>query len=170
MGSFTVKVTYVKTWEFYGSFLSSLARLLSWFSPVGLLEPEKSIEDLLNGWTVCMKNLVKFVFLKKVLVRMFFMKKYFSAENVFIFQLCIYITLFFLSTVFFLWVGVRHSTLMISLSWVLYWAYKKCSNSWGHSKSTYALMEERRGGTPKTCENIKGEGRSSKSILKPIFI
>ena len=53
--------------------------------------------------------------------------------------------------------GVRHSMLMIFLSWVLYYAYKKCSNSWGHSKSTYALMEEGRGGTPKTCENMQRE-------------
>ena len=43
LGSFTVKVSYVKTWDFYRSFLPSLARLLSWFSPVGLLEPKKSI-------------------------------------------------------------------------------------------------------------------------------
>ena len=57
----------------------------------------------------------------------------------------------------FLGVGVRHSMLMIFLSWVLYYPYKKCSNSWGHSKSTYALMEEGRGGTPKTCENMQRE-------------
>ena len=29
LGSFTVKVSYVKTWDFYRSFLPSLARLLS---------------------------------------------------------------------------------------------------------------------------------------------
>ena len=38
LGSFTVKVS-----DFYGSFLSSLARLLSWFSVFGLLGPEKSM-------------------------------------------------------------------------------------------------------------------------------
>ena len=95
-------------------------------------------------------KLVKFAFLKKVLVRVFFMKKYFSAENVFVFQLFLHITLFFYkhSVFFFL---VRLSILMIFLSWALYYAYKICSNSCGHSKSTYALMEGR-GGTPKTCE------------------
>ena len=85
-------------------------------------------------------------------------KKNFSAENVFVFQLFIHITLFFLSSIFFLGGGgVRHSMLMIFLSWVLYYAYKKCSNSWGHLKSTNALMEEGRGGTPKTCKNVQGE-------------
>ena len=54
--------------------------------------------------------------------------------------------------------GVRPSMLMIFISWVFYYAYKKCSNSWGHSKSTYALIEEGRGGTPKTCEDVQGEG------------
>ena len=46
--------------------LSSLARLLSWFPPFGLLEPEKS---RLSAWTSWWN--------------LFFMKKYFSAENVF---------------------------------------------------------------------------------------
>ena len=57
--------------------------------------------DLLNGWIVCINKLVKFVFFKKVLVRMFFMKKYFSAENVFIFQISLQVTVFFISIVFF---------------------------------------------------------------------
>ena len=43
----------------------------------------------------CLNKLVKFAFLKKVLVRVFFMKKHFSAENVFVFQLFLHITLFF---------------------------------------------------------------------------
>ena len=166
MGSFTVKVSYVRPSDFYGSFFSSLARLLSWFSSFGFLEPEKSIEDLLNGWTVCLNKLVKFFFFKKVLVRMFFLKKHFCGKSI-IFQRFIHNTLFFLSSVFFFFWGgggagrvggFRHSMLMIFLSWVLYYAYKKCSNSWGHSTITHALMEEGRGGTPKMCENIQGEG------------
>ena len=43
---------------------------------------------------------MKFIFSKKVLVIMFFMKKYFSAENVFIFQIFLRVTLFFISIMF----------------------------------------------------------------------
>ena len=63
--------------------------------------------DLLNGWIVCINKLVKFVFFKKVLVRMFFMKKYFSAENVFIFQISLQVTVFFISIVLFFLRGGR---------------------------------------------------------------
>ena len=50
-----------------------------------------------------MNKLVKFVLFKKVLVRMFFITKYVSVENVFIFQLFLHITLFFYNhNVFFL--------------------------------------------------------------------
>ena len=91
---------------------------------------------------------------------MFFMKKYFSEENVFIFQLFLQITLFFVSIVFFCFVFFMGGggVVMIFLSWALNYAYKICSNSWGHSKSTYAVMEEGRWGTPKTCENVQREG------------
>ena len=46
-------------------------------------------------WAACLNKLVKFVFFKQVLVKIFFMKKYFSSENVFIFQLFIHIAIFF---------------------------------------------------------------------------
>ena len=82
-------------------------------------------------WMDCL--LEEFVFSKKVLVIMFPMKKYFSAENVFIFQIFLRVTLFFISIVFFfvclfVWFflrgvgewggggGVRLSMLMIFLS------------------------------------------------------
>ena len=81
-------------------------------------------------------------------------KIYFSAENVFSFQLFCRNTIFFYKHSVFL---VRLSMLMIYLSWALCYANKIGSNSWGHSESTYALMEGR-GGTPKTSENVQGEG------------
>ena len=71
-GSFTVKVSYVKTWTFMEVFSSEnglyvkslLARLLSWSSTFRLLEPESSIWDLFNGETVHLNKLLKFVFFK----------------------------------------------------------------------------------------------------------
>ena len=48
---------------------------------------------------------------------------------------------------------------MIFLSWALYYAYKICSNSWGHSKSMYTLMgagEEVLQKRAKTCKGREG--------------
>ena len=42
---------------------------------------------------------------------------------------------------------------------------------WGHSKSTYALMEEG-GGTPKRCENVQGDEdlpRTYVCLYKAVF-
>ena len=115
----------------------------------------------MNGWTVCLNKLVKFVFFKKVLIRVFFTKKHSSAENVLFFQIFLHITLFF----------YKHSGFFFGFFFgggegsdsacLHYFAYKIYSNFWDHSKSMYALMEGI-GGTPKTCENVQEEGRYSK--------
>ena len=118
----------------------------------------------MNRWTVCLNKLVKFVFFKKVLIRVFFTKKHSSAENVLFFQIFLHITLFFYKhsgfffLVFFL-EAVKDQTQ--HAYWAFYFAYKICSNFLDHSKSMYALMEGI-GGTPKTCENVQEEGRYSK--------
>ena len=115
------------------------SNLLSWFPPFGLLERftwEMSLRDLqwvyitliswieqnLSAWT----NLWDLSFFKNVFVRMFFMKKYFPAEYVFIIQLFLYITFFSCEHSVF-WVSF--SLLIIFLRWVLYYAYKICSKS-----------------------------------------
>ena len=108
----------------------------------------------MNGWTVCLKKLASLDFLKKVL-EWFFMKKFIFLRKTYLASSFFVVILsFFISIVFFL---VRLSMLMIYLSWALCYANKIGSNSWGHSESTYALMEGR-GGTPKTSENVQGEG------------
>ena len=83
------------------------------------------IHKRLIEWTVCLNKIMKFFFFIKVLVIILFMKKNFSAENIFIFQLFLPSTLLFYKHSVFL--GVRLSMLMIFLSWALHFAYKICS-------------------------------------------
>ena len=122
LGSFTVKVWYVKTWDFFRRFLSCLALLLSWLSPFGLSEPEKSIQDLLKGCRllgqaseICLKSLDQNVSHEET----FFYRKRIYFPNVFFILLS-----FFISIVFFKGVvgGGKLSMLMIFRIWALYYA------------------------------------------------
>ena len=107
---------------------------------------------------------MKFVFFKKVLVRMFFMKKSF---RIFLRKMYLLFNFFFTLLSFFykhsvsFW--VRLSILMIFLSWTLYYAYIVCSSSCGHSKE-YVNSDGEERGTPKASE-----GGSSKILNKPMF-
>ena len=103
---------------------------------------------------------------------MFFTKKYFSAENVFIFQLFLHITLFFLNKVFcflffvlFCFVlvflggeGVRHSMLMIFLSWALYYAYKNAQILGAIQKVRTLWWRRGEGVLQKRAKTYKGRG------------
>ena len=85
---------------------------------------------------------------------MFFMKKYFSAENVFIFQIFLCVTLFFISIVFFFLTQYAYDfpklNLILCLENMLKFLgpFKKYVRSDGGGER----------GTPQMCENVQGEG------------
>ena len=82
------------------------------------------------------------------------MKKYFSAENVFIFQIFLCVTLFFISIVFFFLTQYAYDfpklNLILCLENMLKFLgpFKKYVRSDGGGER----------GTPQMCENVQGEG------------
>ena len=149
LGSFTVKVSYVKTWNFYGSSLL--------FSTATFMIPRFWIVRAWEIWTVCLNKLVKFVFFKKVLIRKFFMKKYFSAENVFIFRIFLHVTVFIRIVVFFVFCLGQNQYAYDFPKFSLIIMLRKYAQILGTIQKIRTLWW-RRGGTPQMCENVQGEG------------
>ena len=134
----------IRAWEIYTRFIEGMPCLLGQASEI------------------CLKSLGQNVSHEET----FFCRKRIYFPNVFFTLLA-----FFISIVFFKEVvgGGKLSMLMIFRIWALYYAYTMRSNYWQHSKSTYALMEDR-GGTPKTCENVQREGAVFQEYTRIYFL
>ena len=97
---------------------------------------------------------------------MFFMKKYFSAENVFIFQIFLCVTLFFISIVFFFLTQYPYDFPKLDL--IL--CFENMLKFLGPFQKYIRSDGGERGGTPNICENLKREGVFQEYTYANIFL
>ena len=137
-------------------FLSSLARLLSWFPPFGLLEPEKS---RLSAWT----SWWNLSFLKKLWSESFSWRNIFPRKTYLFFK-------FFFTLLFFYKNRGFLGFFFGSDCWVeLYIMLRKYAQILGAIQKVRTLWWRKGEGVLHKCaKTYKGRG-SSKSIRKAIF-